>query len=223
MSMSFRTLLGAAALVAMSIGGASAATVSLVNGSDQGATNTAGIDYAVGYGANTPDGALWSADPTWSPPPGNQNVIAQSPFNSNILTDTQNYFSVGETGEGGGTPSPVWLDFDTVQTGFDFLWGSIDSYNTLTFLLGGASVASFTGDDIAALFGLTPTSNPNYEKVALLHFTDFGEGFDGIMFASSVNAFEFALAPVPLPATGLLLLGALGALGALRRRRNMVG
>jgi hypothetical protein len=198
--------------------GAQAVTVSQIDSSVQGAGNTAHL-YAANYAGNTPIGGSFSSDPLVVPPPGNANGIYQSPFNNTPLLDTQTYFSVGGVdGNGEGAVSPVTLTLGGPADSFDILWGSIDSYNTIEFFSGATSLMSFTGTDIVNLFALGG-SPLNYEQVALLRFSDFGTGgLTSVQFSSSQAAFEFALAPVPLPASALLLLGALGGLGFVSRR-----
>lgn len=213
----FKTAFAAVTLGMMVAMPAAAATVTVLNSSAQGSGNTAGIDFAQEYGAYTPINASWSADPTFTPPSGNAAGQSQSPFNSNALTDNRAYFTVGGVAEQGGAPSPVTLTFQAMQTAFNILWGSIDSYNSIAFFSGTNQVASYTGDDIVALGGLGGTA-ANFEKVALLYFSNFDGGFDSVQFSSSSQAFEFAL--VPVPAAGFLLLGALGGLAALRRRKT---
>lgn len=59
--------------------------------------------------------------------------------------------------------------------------------------------------------------------VTLVSFEDlFGGPFDynDLSFSFS-NTFAVELSPIPLPATGLLLLGALGGLAAMRRKKAM--
>lgn len=190
--------------------GASAATI--LDSSTQGITNTAGIDFAVGYAANTPSGATWSADPTAGP--GNVVTEAQSPFNKNAALAASTYFAVGNA----SVASPVTLTFDAIQTGFKLLWGSIDSYNSITFAGGASGTVTYTGNDIATLLGLTlGTGETRYERVALV---SFDEDYDSITFTSGNIAFEFALAPVPVPAAGVLMIAALGGLGLMRRRKT---
>lgn len=219
-----RTTALAAAFGALAFG-AQAVTVDLINHSTQGGGNTAD-QYASGYAANTPLNATFSADPTVTPPPGNQSGVYQSPFNNTVLLDTQSYFSVGGIGAGGGANSPVTLTLGAPVDEFTMLWGSIDSYNTIGFYSGATFLGSFSGTDIVNEFSLGG-SPLNFEQVALLNFSDFGQdGLTSITFSSGdgVNqqaAFEFALAPVPLPASILMLLGGLaglGGLGVLRRR-----
>lgn len=213
----FAGLVAGAMLAGASV---SAATVTIVDSSTQGGGNQAHV-FGAGYNAYTNGGAGWNADPTWTPPPANQGGISQSPFNNTPIAASQTYFASifnGAPGDGGGAQSPVTLTFGKTQSAFNILWGSIDSYNEIEFLLLGASQLVQTGTDIVnlgSLGGVTPT----FEQVALVKFSDLQ--FDSVKFTSNgQNSFEFALAPVPLPAGGLLLLGALGGLAALRRRKQ---
>jgi hypothetical protein len=202
----------AAALFALAAGSASAAVMVTIDGSSaQGGTNAAGIDFAQGYGAHTPDGASWAGIDTVT---GNSSGNWQSPFNSNGLTDIQSYFSADPQ---------ATLTFGTAQTEFSMLWGSIDSYNTITFLDGNSVIGSFTGSDVIAQFGLGG-SPANFERVGLFTFATDGqaETFDAIRFGSTQAAFEFATAPapVPLPAAGWMLAASVAGIGAMRRRRK---
>jgi MYXO-CTERM domain-containing protein len=105
---------------------------------------------------------------------------------------------------------------------FGLYWGSIDSFNTLTFLENGVATASFTGDQVisdAALNGnqVSPGSNE--------YVNFYGLNYNSVQFGSSNRAFEsdnHAFGNVvPTPASmGLMGLGllALGGAGRLRRR-----
>jgi len=216
----FKTAGIATSIFLMAAAGASAATVTVGANSTQGVGNQAGV-FGAGYSAYTNGAASWDADPTWSPEPANENGISQSPFNNTGIASTQDYFSVifsGAPGEGGGTASPATLTFGKTQTAFNMLWGSIDSYNEIEFFLGGASQFARNGDQIFGLTGLGGSAS-NYEAVAVVKFSEFE--FDSVKFTSvGQNSFEFALAPVPLPAAGFLLFGALGGLAAMRRRKK---
>jgi hypothetical protein len=188
---------------------AQAVSVYLLDTSTQGVGNDAHL-YAANYDGTTPAGAAWDTVPLV--PFGNLAGVYQSPFNNTGLLASQSYFSV--------TGSET-LSFGVAQSSFSLLWGSIDSYNTLSFDNG----QSWTGTDIVRLLGL-PGSAANYEQVALVTFSfDAGSKFSSVTFSSSQPAFEFALAPapvgaVPLPAAGWMLIAGAGAIAAIARRRR---
>ncbi|ABD57190.1 VPLPA-CTERM sorting domain-containing protein [Jannaschia sp. CCS1] len=214
--------LAAAALIAFSTAatalpvGITATGTLFANGDEAIATQ------ASGYTANIPDGATWDIDPTVTVPPGNDIDDSMSPFAGTSLENVNSYFAtrVRTGANSGATTSPVTLTLGSAITTFDMLWGSIDDYNTLTFS-GASGSVSVTGTEIADFFGLTtptPGTNGNYHHTALLTFT-LDSAFDTVEFASDNIAFEFALAPVPLPAAAWMLLAGLGGLFAMRRRQ----
>lgn len=144
---------------------------------------------------------------------------AQANNGSDVIANWQNldYFTVGSPGK---QASPAVLDLNGVRTSLTFLWGSIDSYNAVKFYLGGVEQAVVDGNAAFDAGGLPAASGAAFVKVSDL-------SFDRIEFYSNhpgggadTAAFEFSnvVATVPLPAGGLLLLGALGGLAVLRRR-----
>ena len=224
MSMKLGILSIATSVAIMAAASASALSVNLVNSSAQGAGNQASV-FAPNHTNYITGGASWlgGIDPTWTGP--DQANISKSPFEdgSGNPYSGQSYFSViadnFNTSIGGGAQGSATLTFGKTQTGLNMLWGSIDSYNTIEFFLDGSSLGSLTGTNIVSDFGLGGTSD-NFEQVALLRFGGFESGFDRVTFSSTGNSFEFALAPVPLPAAGLLLLTALGGMKVMSRRRK---
>ena len=108
-----------------------------------------------------------------------------------------------------------------VRSKLSFVWGSPDNYNIVEFLMGSTVVDTFTtvGLTLANIFPARFGTNG-----ATATFTKIGKTglFDSVRLSSRAsNAFEYAnVAAVPLPAGGLLLLGAMGGLATLRRRKT---
>jgi hypothetical protein len=203
---------------------AGAVTVSVLNHSPNSGTGADGNKahlYAANYNGTTPMGASWgegAAAPLVVPPPSDEAGVYKSPFSPDGLAETQTYFSVGgQDDDGEGSLLPRTLNFDVDQDGFTLLWGSIDSYNTITFLSGGSNVFVLNGTQLAdKIGGLSANFWGNYDHTALVEFAFGDETFDTVLFDSDRAAFEFAL-PVPLPAGALLIGTAFLGAGAVRR------
>lgn len=115
---------------------------------------------------------------------------------------------------------------ETFSAGGDFnyfglYWGSMDSYNSLSFWNDGVQVGpTYTGSAVAAGAANGDQGSPNTNRYVNFFFTD--GWFDTVKFTSTNYAFEsdnHAVARVPEPGTiGLLGLG-LAGLGFMRRRK----
>ncbi len=228
--------LGIASAIVLAGAISASANVTVLDYSVQnGPGNNADV-FAANYGAITPSGATWSEDPTVPVPPTTNVSTSQykSPFVDTPLANTRSYFSTGGVIGTAGSVSPITLTFATLQSSISLLWGSIDSYNKISFFdMANSILGSYTGTQIIEAINdqksaSIATNQTNYEIVALLRF-DFAD-FKSIVFSSEANgvgpndqaAFEFA-APIPLPAAAWLLLAGVGGLfgyGRFRRRSS---
>lgn len=101
--------------------------------------------------------------------------------------------------------------FTSSRTALSLVWGSPDLYNDIVFLLGNTVVGTVNGGQVQPCCAI---------NIGNSLVTITGVTFDAIRIESTRAAMEYAnLAAIPLPAGGLLLIGALGGLAALRRRK----
>jgi len=128
--------------------------------------------------------------------------------------DPTRYLTTGSTNAASG--AMITIKFPVEQSYMGMLWGSVDTYNTLQFYLGGALQTSFTGSDVTS----SATGDQGVNGTFYVNFS--GGPFDEVRLTSSQKAFEFdniALQRVPDGGATLMLLGgALVGLGALRRK-----
>jgi hypothetical protein len=139
------------------------------------------------------------------------NFFGESPANGD---DATAYLAV----EGGGTAT---FTFNSPQTYFGLLWGSVDTYNSLSFYDGvGDLIATVDGADVqASADGDQGSNGTDYVNI----FSDVA--FTTVIASSSQNAFEIddvAYDPpppsVPEPAAVAVFGTALAGLWLLRRR-----
>jgi hypothetical protein len=157
-------------------------------------------------------------------PPTSGGIITTGTLGSHAqpLGSTGNYYAAGPTDGNPGT-----IDLTSIGDIFtiSFIWGSVDSYNSLDFLAadGTTVLATFVGNDIfnpANGDQTDPNTNP------LVTFTLTGSdasAFSYLRLRSPGNAFEIDNIAInaPEPATwGMMLLGFAGIGMALRRRRR---
>ncbi|NEQ43685.1 MAG: PEP-CTERM sorting domain-containing protein [Leptolyngbya sp. SIOISBB] len=113
---------------------------------------------------------------------------------------------------------------------FDFLWGSVDTYNQIEFFSGDDSQAIFSGIDIAGILGATPANDQgNYHFDAYVNF--LGD-FDRAVLTNVVTgetsdetriAFEVATdVPEPASLLGLAVVGLVSGSTLLSRKKQAV-
>jgi hypothetical protein len=131
-----------------------------------------------------------------------QYLMPEAPAGSTITS-----YSVLSTAAGFSTTGT--LTFAAPVTSYTFLWGSPDSYNSVSdgkVSVSGSSLGSGSG---------------NNADTTLYTFLDLS-GFTTLTFKTTGIAFELAtVSPVPEPGTYALLLAGLGVVGFSTRRRML--
>ncbi len=100
--------------------------------------------------------------------------------------------------------------------------GSLDTYNSITFLGAGGFDETLTGSQLVSFASGNQTSGATNRRF----FFDFGSTpVNEVIFASAGNSLEFdnvAAAPVPEPSTWVFMIAGVAMLGAIvwRRRRQ---
>jgi hypothetical protein len=125
--------------------------------------------------------------------------------------DKTNYLSVF----GGGSAT---ITLAHAATNLGLLWGSVDRYNSISFLDGADNVlATFTGDDFAVNDGNQSLAGTYYANIS----SDVA--FLKVILTSASNSFEvdnIAISAVPLPAALPLFGAALAGMGVVGRKRR---
>ena len=193
--------LSSASTINVSFGGTPAGSAG-VTSSQAGATvvnfdnGTAPSNYTLGQTAGVVD--------------GNQTNVYLEPTG-----DTTDYLTTGT--------STVNINLASMPaTYFGMYWGSVDTYNTISFREANGTVDTYTGAQIAALDGI----NPNGTTSAYVNFSDIGSSFVNISLSSTTDAFEtdnhafIAASATPEPASWLLMAGGLSAAALFFQRKQ---
>jgi VCBS repeat-containing protein len=111
---------------------------------------------------------------------GTSLPASSAPFVGPGVADATNYLSIGA----GGTET---ITFAHDQNAFGLYWGSVDTYNSISFYHGATLVASYTGANVAPLFA--DGNRTSFSSNGYVEFAGLGS-FDKVVLASSSNAFE---------------------------------
>lgn len=95
-------------------------------------------------------------------------------------SDASNYLSIG-------AHASETITFDTPKNSFGLYWGSVDSYNTISFYDDDKLVASYSGSDVAPL--LANGNQGSFASNGYVQFQDLAP-FTKVVLASGANAFE---------------------------------
>ena len=216
-----------AAIVTSSTGASSFPTGGTI-GAYPGGTTLVTFDAAVSSGPNTPfetQGFLFS---TAGGTGGGIRTGTTVNEYAQPVGSTGNYFTVGFQQP---YPNAATVTNGTDYTNFSLLWGSIDSYNEISFFNDGVQVGgTFTGSNFAQPVANGDQASDGTNRYVFFSFNG-GDRFDTVVFRSTQAAFEMdnlafggavpgAEAPVPEASTwAMMLLGFLG-LGFLSYRRK---
>ncbi|WP_162789213.1 MULTISPECIES: PEPxxWA-CTERM sorting domain-containing protein [Sphingomonas] len=196
----------AAALATLAIAAPASAAVSLgvTPGSATYTGPTPTINFDSGRPSNVTGGSIVS---------GTASPHAQP------LGSTGGYFSVGPAD---GSPGVINLSSYSQLFNISFIWGSVDSYNTLELInSAGVALYTFTGADIFNPANGNQTSANTNPLVTIFLTGADTTAVRGLRFSSTQNAFEtdnFAINAVPEPSTWALMLVGFGAVGFSMRR-----
>jgi len=173
----------------------------------------AGADTNVGFNFDSqplgPVAPVFSiGDWTFTAGAGALIDIGSSSTGAQPFQTTGSYLSV--TGSGSENVS------FSARNSVSFFWGSLDTYNTISFSDG----TSFTGTDIAADTGLLATGCQNLTDCNR-YFTFTGANLTGFTLSSSSNSFEITnISAVPEPGTWTMMILGFFGVGFMAYRRT---
>ena len=223
--MHLRSFLAAAALISASFAAHATTITTTATPSTTTSANGLTSSYSSGVTTITFDPYIFTSSGSTTP--------AYSPFSSGIVVkggtstggafaapngDTSNYFAVGApttyTGSSTFTPGGSY-------NYFGLYWGSIDTYNTVSFYSGSTLIGSVTGSMVPPANGSQTAANTN----EFVNFYLTGGTYDHVVLSTTSANFELDnvtygnVTATPEPSSiALLGTGFLGIAGVVRRR-----
>lgn len=150
---------------------------------------------------------------------GGATLTGDAPFaDANAFASSGGLFGGKFLAAGPTVGNNAALTFADAVNYVSFLWGSPDTYNTLS-IVSSFGTQLFTAASIPGFTNVTGSQSfSQYVQFA-------GSGIKSLTFSNipSTDAFEtgnFSVTPVPEPETYALMLAGLGALGFISRRRR---
>lgn len=146
---------------------------------------------------------------------GSSNGLYAQPAGTNT-----NYLTVPNPKANGSATFTLGTQSDY----FGLFWGSIDSYNSISFYLGGNLISSYSGTDLVGQFA--NGNQVNYSSNRYINFNFGSDKYDTVKLTSDGFAFESDnhafrnMASVSEPSTLLLIFGGLLSLIGVRIRNR---
>lgn len=167
--------------VTMSTSLTSVAQSSTVNLLDLGTSDRPGLasQETVRFGSDSSAGVI-SYSGTSGIYMGNVTGLTAAPWTPTGI-ESRNYFSTQPKGD-------ITISYGQNQQYFGIMWGSVDSYNTVSFYNNDRLVEEVTGRDVVR----SPDGNQAAKGTYFANFNFNGDNsFNRVVFASSTPAFEF--------------------------------
>lgn len=215
-----KTLKSTAVAAAVLLGTLTASNAATIPGPGGGANDA--LVPLFGAGVTTRQGHYGASLYLW----GTADILveylgAEAGFN-NSFSWAGNLFTTTPGGGGAWVPPPAAVSqiFTGVTSGLlDFAFGANSVVGTNT----NASNPGDHGAGRANFFVSFANENASSGNMVYLFFDDIGspdDNHDDMVIRLSVANGAIGIAPIPLPAAGFLLLGGLGIMGAVARRRK---